>query len=177
MWIVLDLETEGLDPNKCNILEVAAIAVDPVTLEADPNHVFEMLVQNSINGQIDPYVLNMHAENGLWRDLAAIPKHYDNSPRFVDTALSGWLRAFKKEGQTLHLAGNSVHFDFSFLRVHLPQSARLFSHRIVDVSSLREAGRAWGVPAPEGPTAHRAMADARSSLDQLRYYRQYFKKS
>jgi DNA polymerase-3 subunit epsilon len=39
--IVYDTETTGLDTSKCEIIEIAAIALDPRTLEVLPNGTFE----------------------------------------------------------------------------------------------------------------------------------------
>lgn len=78
------------------------------------------------------------------------------------------------------LAGSTVSFDRSWLREHFPELERLFSHRSIDVSSLTELAKRWapevykgrpGAGLSQDDKPHRALADARESINTLRYYR------
>jgi oligoribonuclease (3'-5' exoribonuclease) len=167
-WIVLDLETTGLDQISDQIIECAAFAVDPSTLEVVD--AFHQLVKPVGFGKMpDPFVLRMHAVNGLWADLAS-PMSNVCEVGELDERLSAWLAQF---GSRLSLAGNSVHFDLGFLRNQTPKSAKCLSHRVIDVTSMHLAAQAWGKPTPSNTSSetHRAKDDALWSLETLRHYR------
>jgi oligoribonuclease len=77
--------------------------------------------------------------------------------------------------RTAPLAGNSVHADRAFLRRHMPGLEAHLHYRNVEVSTVKELARRWypevvdGAPAKAG--GHRALADIRESIEELRYYR------
>jgi oligoribonuclease len=58
----------------------------------------------------------------------------------------------------------------------MPALDELLYYRIVDVSSVKELARRWYpkayYSAPEKAGDHRALADIRESVAELRYYRQ-----
>jgi oligoribonuclease len=80
------------------------------------------------------------------------------------------------EAGKVPLAGNSVATDRSFITRDMADLDRHLHYRIVDVSSLKELARRWyprvyyNAPAKTGN--HRALADIRESIRELRYYRQ-----
>lgn len=69
------------------------------------------------------------------------------------------------------LAGSTVAFDQSFLRVHMPGLAELLSHRCFDVSTLKMADRAWADQPFKKAEAHRAMPDILESLKHAKEIR------
>ncbi|XP_022730228.1 oligoribonuclease-like isoform X1 [Durio zibethinus] len=75
-----------------------------------------------------------------------------------------------------HLAGNSVYMDFLFLKKYMPDLASLFSHVIVDVSSVRALCIRWypkdQKKAPPKEKKHRAMDDIRESILELKYFKE-----
>ncbi|KAK4760545.1 hypothetical protein SAY87_005438 [Trapa incisa] len=79
------------------------------------------------------------------------------------------------------LAGNSVYMDFLFLKKYMPDLASLFSHVLVDVSSVKTLCIRWypkdqkNLPSKENK--HRAMDDIRESITELRYYKENIFKS
>src|SRR5690606_11751181 len=74
------------------------------------------------------------------------------------------------------LAGNSVGTDRTFLDRDVPEFASWLSYRTIDVSSLKELAKRWfprvyyNIPAKHG--GHRALADIRESIQELKYYRE-----
>ncbi|KDO66350.1 hypothetical protein CISIN_1g0257091mg, partial [Citrus sinensis] len=74
------------------------------------------------------------------------------------------------------LAGNSVYVDFMFLKKYMPDLASLFSHVLVDVSSIKALCMRWyprdyrKVPSKE--QKHRALDDIRESIMELKYYKE-----
>lgn len=162
LW--LDIETDGLDPNKCQILEVAvreADLLDPFTT----THLYESPVWLPRELQLDPFILDMHTKNGLLKECygtgrplvhEAEQKLLELVPEVVD----------KRERPVL--AGNSVHFDHSFLTVHMPIFASRLSHQHYDVSAVKLFCRSLGMPHDKGEPAHRAMADVMMSIAEAK---------
>jgi oligoribonuclease len=73
------------------------------------------------------------------------------------------------------LAGNTVGTDRGFLARDMPELEQYLHYRIIDVSSVKELSRRWYprayFNAPRKNGGHRALADIRESIDELRYYR------
>ncbi|XP_027330513.1 oligoribonuclease isoform X3 [Abrus precatorius] len=73
------------------------------------------------------------------------------------------------------LAGNSIYVDLQFLKKYMPELASLFSHVLVDVSSVKALCIRWypkdQKKAPSKANRHRAMDDIRESIQELRYYK------
>ncbi|OEL23171.1 Oligoribonuclease [Dichanthelium oligosanthes] len=73
------------------------------------------------------------------------------------------------------LAGNSVYVDLLFLKKYMPQLAAIFSHVIVDVSSVMALCIRWypkeRKQTPRKQKAHRAMDDIKESIAELKYYK------
>ncbi|KNA10747.1 hypothetical protein SOVF_141310 isoform B, partial [Spinacia oleracea] len=79
------------------------------------------------------------------------------------------------------LAGNSVYTDFIFLKKYMPDLASLFSHVLVDVSSVKALCVRWYPKAhrkaPAKSQKHRALDDIRESILELKYYKESIFKS
>ncbi|KAG6418031.1 hypothetical protein SASPL_120229 [Salvia splendens] len=74
------------------------------------------------------------------------------------------------------LAGNSVYMDLIFLRKYMPDLAALFSHNLVDVSSIKALCLRWYPrdrrKAPQKENKHRAMDDIKESIAELKFYKE-----
>jgi oligoribonuclease len=74
------------------------------------------------------------------------------------------------------LAGNSVGTDRGFIARDMPDLDAFLHYRIIDVSSIKELSRRWFprayYQAPAKAGNHRALADIRESIEELRYYRE-----
>lgn len=76
------------------------------------------------------------------------------------------------------LAGNSVHADKAFLRKE-PYKKVIdhLSHRILDVSTLKEAAKRWSsldvlMGVPKKQNLHTAQADILESIAEAKYYKE-----
>jgi len=86
-----------------------------------------------------------------------------------------YIRDHVKAPKTAPLAGNSIATDRGFLARDMPVLAEYLHYRMIDVSSIKELCRRWYpriyYGQPEKGLAHRALADIRESIHELRYYR------
>lgn len=183
-YIMLDLETTGLDPQDDYILEVAWTIVDKLE-DFDPaNQVFSYLIDQKVLGdlpfgkrfkRIDPVVQKMHTESGLRAALVAkgTPKWRLN---IVDAAVADELG--EHEGPH-YLVGNSIRLDRAFIETHMPLTAASLHYRQLDVTALRLMFEGLGIEIE--PTVdpslvgHRAADDVRASIHQLLDYRDWLK--
>jgi oligoribonuclease len=77
------------------------------------------------------------------------------------------------------LAGNSVHFDKSFLLKEMPNLIDYLDYKIVDVTSLRQLIKSWDINCynnrPVKTYSHRALDDIQESIEELMYYKNCMK--
>jgi oligoribonuclease len=167
----MDLEMTGLDPDRCVILEVAAIVTDD-----DLNVVAELgpLVVNASEAELavmEPIVVAMHTHNRLLDDVRAASRTVAEAEAEVVAFLSAHL---PEPGQ-VPLCGNSIGTDRRFLARHMPRVESMLHYRSIDVSSLKELARRWYPEVyerlPQKNPTHRALDDVRDSIAELRYYR------
>jgi oligoribonuclease len=168
LW--LDLETTGLDPRKCRILEWAVVlAADDRDGDMQPVAQFASVIGLGAEWaceEMDDYVRRMHTDNGLLAECAASATTLEESEAFLVDLVGG------PDTRGVVLAGASVHFDLAFLRVHMPRFAACLSHRVLDVRALKLAEGAWGDGlADTKVVAHRALSDVLVSLSEARVLR------
>ena len=74
------------------------------------------------------------------------------------------------------LCGNSIATDRTFIARDMPELDTFLHYRMVNVSSIKELARRWYPRAyfasPQKHGGHRALADIRESIQELRYYRE-----
>lgn len=169
VWI--DLEMTGLDPTRDVIVEAAVLVTDGTLTQVREGPDLVIGQPASALERMPEVVARMHEASGLTDAVRAS----DLTLAAAEERLLAFLREHVPEPRTAPLAGNSVHADRAFLAVHMPALEAHLHHRNVDVSTLKELARRWhpealaGAP-PKGG-GHRALADIRESLAELRYYR------
>jgi oligoribonuclease len=170
VWI--DLEMTGLDPASERIVEIAVIVTDGhlERLVEGPDLVIH--APDDVLAQMDDVVVEMHAGSGLTDEIRAS----ELSIGQAEEQVLAFVRRFVPEPNTAPLAGNSVHADRAFLRRYMPELEAHLHYRNVDVSTLKELVRRWYPDlletAPAKAGGHRALADIRESIDELRWYRE-----
>ncbi|MPZ72016.1 MAG: oligoribonuclease [Nitriliruptorales bacterium] len=169
VWI--DLEMTGLDPERDRIVEVAVIVTDGALerLEEGPDLVLGAAEQSLKD--MDPVVVKMHELSGLTEAVRASTMTVEEAEGYVLEFVTHHVPL----ARSAPLAGNSVHADRAFLRRYMPALEAYVHYRNVDVSTIKELARRWYPAAleqaPRKTGGHRALADIRESIDELRYWR------
>ena len=162
-FVFLDFETTGLDEQTCAPIEVAVVVTDEQLNELGS---CESLIIPTPGCVWEAAALEMHQRSGL----AGEASRHGVAPDTVEVWLTERLTEFREPDVSLHLAGNSIHFDRRFLKRYFPAAEALFHHRHLDVSSIRMLTEAAGHPPLTGEKPHRAMADVRRSLEDARRF-------
>ena len=168
VWI--DCEMTGLDLVNDALIEVAALVTDfDLNVLGDGVDLVIAPPAAALDQMID-FVREMHVSSGL---LAELPQGMAMAE--AETAVLDYVRAFCPEGSRPPLAGNTIATDRAFLARDMPALESFLHYRNVDVSSIKELARRWYprayYNAPTKSGNHRALADIRESIEELRYYR------
>jgi oligoribonuclease len=169
VWI--DCEMTGLDLEADALIEVAALVTDfDLNVLGDGIDIVIKPPPEALDQMVE-FVQHMHETSGLLEEL-------DNGTTLEDAQAQvlDYVKQHCPTGSRPPLAGNTVATDRSFLARDMPELEQFLHYRIVDVSSIKELSRRWfprayyNAPAKGGN--HRALADIRESIEELRYYRE-----
>jgi len=167
----LDIETTGLEPERDEILEVGIVITTPdLEIVAEISQVVgypSFVIRDALGD--NEFVKEMHTKSGL---LAEVEKE-EQWLSDVEQLMVEFSRSqvpYKK----VPLAGSTISFDRSFLRLHMPELNDYFHYRSIDVSSIRELAKLWFPELPEPPKseAHRSLEDIHASIKLLKYYKE-----
>ncbi len=169
VWI--DCEMTGLDIRADALVEVAALVTDfDLNVLGDGVDVVIKPPPEALDQMIE-FVRNMHISSGLIEELDGGTTLEDAQAQVL-----AYVKEHCPDGSRPPLAGNTVATDRAFLARDMPELEQFLHYRIVDVSSIKELSRRWfprayyNSPAKSGN--HRALADIRESIEELRYYRE-----
>jgi oligoribonuclease len=99
-----------------------------------------------------------------------------DSTRVAEQETVDFLAKYVAPG-TSPMCGNSICQDRRFMARLMPELEAFFHYRNLDVSTLKELARLWKpeiVPGFTKKGAHLALDDILESIDELKYYRDYF---
>jgi oligoribonuclease len=168
VWI--DCEMTGLDLRHDALVEVAVLVTDnELNVLGDGFEVVIRPPDEAVEQMVD-VVREMHTSSGLLSQLAD-----GVSLARAEEELLAYVRDHVPTAGKAPLAGNSAYVDRAYLARDMPELESYLHYRIVDVSSLKELARRWypriyyNSPAKHG--GHRALADIRESIEELKYYR------
>ena len=169
VWI--DCEMTGLDLTRDALIEIACLVTDgELNILDDGVDVIIKPPPEAVD-QMSDVVREMHTKSGL---LAGLGQGV-TLDEAQDIVLS-YIQQHVSEPRRVPLCGNSIATDRSFIARDMPQLDAYLHYRMVDVSSIKELARRWyprayfASPAKRG--GHRALADIRESVQELRYYRE-----
>ncbi|WP_328295104.1 oligoribonuclease [Kineococcus sp. NBC_00420] len=169
VWI--DCEMTGLSLTEDALVEVAVLVTD-----ADLNVLgdgVDVVIKPPAETLVDmdKVVVDMHTSSGL---LDEIP--HGKTLAEAEQIVLEYVRKWVPEPRKAPLAGSSVHTDRAFLARDMLQLTDHLHYRLIDVSSLKELAKRWfprvyfNTPSKHG--GHRALADIRESIQELKYYRE-----
>jgi len=161
----------GLDLANDALVEIACVVTDAELNELDDG--IDLIIKPPAEAldQMPDVVRQMHTVSGLLTELPCGITLAEAQDQVL-----GYVRKHITEARKAPLCGNSIATDRSFLARDLPRLDEYLHYRMVDVSSVKELARRWyprvyfASPAKKG--GHRALADIRESIAELRYYRE-----
>ncbi len=169
VWI--DLEMTGLDPDRHVIVEIATIVTDgELELIAEGPE----LVVHATDAELDEMITlvrDMHTSSGLLPEIRSASLSVTEAE---EQTLAFVREHCPRKGQH-PLCGNSIGTDRRFLARYMPRLEDHLSYRCVDVSTIKELSRRWYPGSyrdrPGKSKGHRALADIRESIEELRHWR------
>ncbi len=171
IWI--DLEMTGLNPECNRIIEIATLVTDINLniLDEGPNIVLY---------QKDKYILNMdkwnyktHLKNGLIKKV----KNSKFNELIAQNLTINFLKKWVIKGCS-PMCGNTVYQDRRFLFKYMPILESYFSYRYIDVTTIKLLLNNW-IPNFNNfikLNKHIALLDIKESINELLFYKQFFKK-
>jgi oligoribonuclease len=169
VWI--DCEMTGLDIERDALVEIACLVTDAELNLFDEGVDVIIKPPAEALASMPEVVREMHTTSGLLEEL----------PSGVTVAeaqdiVLGYVRGHVGEPKKVPLCGNSIATDRWFIARDMPELDAYLHYRMVDVSSIKELARRWYPRAyfasPKKDGGHRALADIRESVQELRYYRE-----
>ncbi|KAM0051079.1 putative oligonucleotidase [Helianthus debilis subsp. tardiflorus] len=174
VWI--DLEMTGLNIEVDRILEIACIITDGKLNKSIEGPDLVIHQPKKCLDEMGEWCTEHHAASGLTEKVIQSTISEKEAEQRVVEFVKKHVGTY-----TPLLAGNSVYVDFMFLKKYMPELASLFSHVVVDVSSINALCVRWfprdKKKAPKKEKNHRAMDDIKESIAELKYYKENVFKS
>ena len=168
VWI--DCEMTGLDLAVDALVEVAALVTDSELQVLGDGVEVVIKPPDEAVAQMPDIVREMHTVSGLLDELDRGVSMAEAEQSVLD-----YIREHVPDVRKAPLAGNSVGTDRGFLARDMPALEAHLHYRIVDVSSIKELAKRWYpriyYNSPKKSGGHRALADIRESIEELKYYR------
>ena len=166
-----DCEMTGLDLRRDALIEIAVLVTDSELRVLDEGVDIVITAPDELLDGMQPVVREMHAHSGLTEAVRASTTTVAEAEQQV----LDYLRKHVPEARTVPLCGNSIATDRAFLARDMPELDAFLHYRMVDVSSIKELCRRWYprvyFSQPQKGLTHRALADVKESIRELRYYR------
>ena len=170
VWV--DCEMTGLDLRRDALIEIAALVTDSELRILDEGIDLVISAPAGLLDDMQPVVQEMHAHSGLTDAV----RQSTVTVAAAEQLVLEHLRKHVPDARTVPLCGNSIATDRAFLARDMPELDGFLHYRMVDVSSIKELTRRWYprvyFSQPQKGLAHRALADIKESIRELRYYRQ-----
>ncbi|XP_024449954.1 oligoribonuclease isoform X1 [Populus trichocarpa] len=174
VWIDLEMTVvlvAGLNTEVDRILEIACIITDGYLTKSVEGPDLVIHQSKECLDRMGEWCQSHHAASGLTNKVLG--------SKITERDAEKQVIEFVKRHVGTHtplIAGNSVYVDFLFLKKYMPDLAGLFSHVVVDVSSVMALCMRWYPQdrrkAPQKENKHRALDDIRESIRELKYYKE-----
>lgn len=190
--LVLDLETGGMSTPFLNdngewvfgasffpILELAWVLLDDKMKPTCSGSYYIEQSQEMID-RITPDTYDFHEKNGFWI------KYYACKRISLAEACGKVVKAMEVASQQetvplyvfgndvlFHLLGKSVHFDKAFLEHQIPEFGMLFSHQLLDISSVKNfmrKARPKLIDLSHTKVTHMAIDDCHAAIDDAELF-------
>jgi oligoribonuclease len=171
VWI--DCEMTGLNIEVDTILEIASIITDnSLNIVAEGPSLVIYTPQEKLDA-MDEWNTHHHGNSGLKAEAASSIISTEEAERMT----LQFVQQFCAQHEA-PLCGNSIYTDRIYLKKYMPTLEHYLNYRVIDVSSVKEVVKRWYPTNPysffKKPETHRALADIRASVDELKYYRDHF---
>ena len=131
VWI--DMEMTGLDPEVCQVLEIATIVTDPQLNILAEGPVIAVHQSDEILDNMDQWCIDTHGKTGLTARCRASTIDEASAAKATIEFLKDYVPAGKSP-----LCGNTIGQDRRFMVKYMPELEEYFHYRNVDVSSIKE---------------------------------------
>ncbi len=168
VWV--DCEMTGLDLQHDALVELAVLVTDAELNVLGDGVDVVIRPPDEALAQMGDFVREMHTTSGLIDKLAGGMTLAD-----AEAQAMAYIKEFVPEARKAPMAGNSIATDRTFIARDLHELDEHVHYRMIDVSSIKELARRWYprayFQAPDKSGGHRALADIKESIAELRYYR------
>lgn len=167
LW--MDLEMTGLDPVEDRILEVAVIVTDWDLVELEAYEAVKQVGPKLVEAR-------MQVSKAFWdqnpsaRDALVSQNLSGKNGRTVENELLELIDRHFGSDEHVLLAGNSIHQDRKFIDNEWHRLAERLHYRMLDVSAWKVVFEGKYGKRFVKPEEHRALADIRGSIEELKYY-------
>lgn len=166
LWV--DLETTGLKPLNHSIIQIAVVLTN---MDASVCHFEKEYTLNlKKSSSISEWSKEFHSNSGLLDQCYLSTKDTREAEQDILQLINNKLAIRDK----LYIAGNSVHFDKSFIDEYMSVLSKRLSYRILDVTSLsffiQTGNNKYYKNRPIKQYNHTAMNDILESIIEYRYY-------
>jgi oligoribonuclease len=169
IWI--DLEMTGLDTDNDYIIEIATVITDSQLNTLGEGPTIAIHQDDTILAGMDEWNTRQHNKSGLVERV----KHSQYSAAEAERLTLEFVQKFVPASES-PMCGNSICQDRRFLHRLMPRLEQYFHYRNLDVSTIKELVQRWKPDDDEfkKESSHMAMADILDSIEELKYYREFF---
>lgn len=170
----LDYETTGFtELDKKAVYDHKILEIGMVVTDSDLRRIasLNLVIQHDVQALMslcDDVVKEMHIKNGLFVEVGQSTLSLADA----EVMVIKFLQDNGVGSNVSPLTGNGIHFDRTFMEVHMPALNTHLNYRQLDISAVKEFIKtiAPGLE-PKKKRAHRAMDDIEESIQEALYYR------
>ncbi len=170
VWI--DLEMTGLNSDADRIIEIATVITDSELNTVAQGPVLAVHQPDEVLAAMDEWNTRTHGESGLTQRV----RESTLTEAEAEHQTLEFIQQYVPKNKS-PLCGNGICQDRRFLARGIPQLEAYVHYRNLDVSSIKELVKRWKPELCAGlvkKNTHKALDDILESIEELKYYREYF---